>query len=80
MFTDINFILDNYNCDNIKIFCWTTIFLSISIFLNLITTFKSFKAAFKKKQLTELSSTHYINIYSELCFATEMYGLGKVLD
>ena len=80
MFTDINFILDNYNCDDIKIFCWTTIFLSISIILNLITTFTSFKEVFKPKPLTALSSTHYINIYSKLCFATEIYGLGKVLD
>ena len=79
MFTDVNYVLDNYRCHNMGIFYSSLIVMSITMFFNMSILFTFLFKIFWKKP-TKGSSTSYINIYSKMCFAVEMFGLGRVLD
>ena len=79
MFTDINYVLDNYRCKNMGVFYASLIIMSITMCFNMIILFTFLLKIFWKKP-SNRSSTSYINIYSKMCFAVEMFGLGRVLD
>ena len=79
MFTDINYVLDNYNCKNMGVFYASLFIMSITMFFNMIILFLFLFKIFWKTT-AKGSTTSYINIYSKMCFAVEMFGLGRVLD
>lgn len=77
MFTDINYVIDNYKCKNTGIFWASLIIMAITMFFNFIIIFSFLFKIFFRKSSEKASSTSYINIYSKLCFAVEMFGLGR---
>ena len=79
MFTDVGYVITNYNCENMSIFYSSFGIMSVAIIFNMTICLSFFWKLFIKQKKNEHNSG-YINTYSKASFSLEMYGIGRVLD
>ena len=62
MFTDINYVLDNYRCKNMGIFYASLIIMSVTMFFNMVILF-TFLLKIFWKTLMLLCQPHWLHFF-----------------